>query len=224
MQQRKSKKILIYFFLLIILGSINNLSLRKIKFNKVENINISGLDSSDNTIIQNDLKSLNIGSIFFLDENSIGKVIDSNNLIQKYKIFKKYPSTLNIEIEKTDFLAKINQDGKTFIIGSNGKLIKNNSSINNIPFIFGNPDISEFLNLKKIIDSSNILYDEIENFYFFKSKRWDVELKNNILIKLSKDNLKISLNNAFKFKNNIKLENKKIVDARIKNQIIILDE
>ena len=223
MQQRKSKKILIYFFLLIILGSVNNLSLSKIKLNKVENINISGLDSSDNIIIQNDLKSLNLGSIFLLDENSIGKVIDSNNLIQKYKIFKKYPSTLNIEIEKTDFLAKINQDGKTFIIGSNGKLIKNNSSINNIPFIFGNPEISEFLSLKKIIDSSNILYDEIENFYFFKSKRWDVELTNNILIKLSKDNLKESLNNAFKFMNNINLENTKVIDARIKNQIILND-
>ena len=223
MQQRKIKIILIYFFLLIILGSVNNLSLSKIKFNKVENINISGLDSSDNTIIQNDLKSLNLGSIFLLDENSIGKVIDSNNLIQKYKIFKKYPSTLNIEIEKTDFLAKINQDGKTFIIGSNGKLIKNNSSINNLPFIFGNPEISEFLSLKKIIDSSNILYDEIENFYFFKSKRWDVELTNNILIKLSEDNLKESLNNAFKFMNNINLENTKVIDARIKNQIILND-
>ena len=223
MQQRKSKIILIYFFLLIILGSVNNLSLNKIKLNNVENINISGLDSSDNIIIQNDLKSLNLGSIFFLDENSIGKVIDSNNLIQKYKIFKKYPSTLNIEIEKTDFLAKINQDGKTFIIGSNGKLIKNNSSINNLPFIFGNPKISEFLSLKKIIDSSNILYDEIENFYFFKSKRWDVELTNNILIKLSEDNLKESLNNAFKFMNNINLENTKVIDARIKNQIILND-
>ena len=223
MQQRKSKIILIYFFLLIILGSVNNLSLSKIKLNKVENINISGLDSSDNIIIQNDLKSLNLGSIFLLDENSIGKVIDSNNLIQKYKIFKKYPSTLNIEIEKTDFLAKINQDGKTFIIGSNGKLIKNNSSINNIPFIFGNPEISEFLSLKKIIDSSNILYDEIENFYFFKSKRWDVELTNNILIRLSEDNLKESLNNAFKFMNNINLENTKVIDARIKNQIILND-
>ena len=223
MQQRKSKIILIYFFLLIILGSVNNLSLSKIKFNKVENINILGLDSLDNTIILNDLKSLNLGSIFLLDKNSIAKVIDSNNLIQKYKIFKKYPSTLNIEIEKTNFLAKINQDGKTFIIGSNGKLIKNNSSINKLPFIFGNPEISEFLSLKKIIDSSNILYDEIENFYFFKSKRWDVELTNNILIKLSKDNLKDSLNNALKFMNNINLQNTKVIDARIKNQIILND-
>ena len=223
MQQRKSKIILIYFFLIIILGSVNNLNLTKIKFNKVENINISGLDNLDSAIIQKDLKSLNLGNIFFLDKNSIGKVIDSNTLIQKYKIFKKYPSTLDIEIEKTDFLAKIKQDGKTFIIGSNGKLIKNNSSIDNLPFIFGNPNISEFLSLKKIIDNSNILYDEIENFYFFKSNRWDVKLKNNILIKLSKDNLKESLNNAFKFMNDINLENLKVIDARIKNQIILND-
>ncbi len=223
MQQRKSKIILIYFFLVIILGSVNNLNLTKIKFNKVENINISGLDNLDSAIIQKDLKSLNLGNIFFLDKNSIGKVIDSNTLIQKYKIFKKYPSTLDIEIEKTDFLAKINQDGKTFIIGSNGKLIKNNSSIDNLPFIFGNPNISEFLSLKKIIDNSNFLYDEIENFYFFKSNRWDVELTNNLLIKLSKDNVKESLNNAFKFMNEINLENLKVIDARIKNQIILND-
>ena len=87
MQQRKSKRILIYFFLIIILGSVNNLSLSKIKFNKVENINVSGLNNLDNTIIQKDLKSLNLGNIFFLDKNSIVKVIDSNTLIQKYKIF-----------------------------------------------------------------------------------------------------------------------------------------
>ena len=32
MQQRKSKKILIYFFLLLIVGSINNINLNGLKF------------------------------------------------------------------------------------------------------------------------------------------------------------------------------------------------
>ncbi len=223
MHQRKSKIILIYFFLLIVLGSVNNLSLSKIKFNQVQNINISGLDNLEKEIIQKDLKSLNLGSIFFLDENSISKIIYSNTLIQKYKIFKKYPSTLDIEIEKTDFLAKINQDGKTFIIGSNGKLIKNNLSINKLPFVFGNPEISDFLNLKKTIDASNISYSQIKNFYFFKSKRWDIEFSNNVVIKLSKDNIKDSLDSAFNFFNNLNFKNVKIIDARVKNQIILND-
>ena len=66
-----------------------------------------------------------------------------------------------------------------FFIGSNGKFIKNNSLNNQLPFIFGNPTIKEFLNFKEIIDKSKFSYDEIKNLYFFPSKRWDLELKNN---------------------------------------------
>ena len=222
MLQRKSK-ILIYFFLLIILGSINNTHLTNIRFNKVENINISGLNYSDNKIILKKIKSLNLENIFFLDKDAINKIIDSNTSIHKYEIFKKYPSTINIVIEKTVFLANMNYNGKIFTLGSNGKLTKNYFLNQDLPFIFGNPNISEFLNLKKIIDDSDISYNQIKNFYFFKSKRWDVELANNILIKLSENKIKESLDNAYKFLNDGNLENIKIIDARIKNQIIIND-
>ena len=223
MQQRKSKIVVIYFLLLIFLGSINNISLSKVNFNKVENINISGLNQFDIEILLKDFKKLNLENIFLLDEIAIRKIIDTNTLIQKFKIFKNYPSTLVIEIEKTDFLAKINKNGSISIIGSNGKLIKNNQTSNNLPFIFGNPSVSDFLNLKKIIDSSNISYDQIKNFYFFKSKRWDIELTNSILIKLSNNNIKDSLDNAYEFINNVNFKNTKVIDARIKNQLILND-
>ena len=223
MHQRKSKIILIYFYLLIILGSVNNISLSNIKVNEVENINISGLNNSDNQIVLKNLKNLNLESIFSLDERAISKIMDANTLIEKYIIFKKYPSTLDIEIEKTNLLANINKNGSMFIIGSNGKLTKNNFYKNDLPFIFGNPKISEFLNFKKTIDASNISYEEIQNFYFFKSKRWDIELSNNILIKLSKNNIKDSLNNASKFLNNIDFKNIKVIDSRIRNQVILND-
>ena len=222
MLQRKSK-ILIYFFLLIILGSINNTHLTNIKFNKVENINISGLNYSDNKIILKKIKNLNLENIFFLDKDAINKIINSNTSIHKYEIFKKYPSTIDIVIEKTVFLANMNYNGSIFTLGSNGKLTKNYFLNQDLPFIFGNPNISEFLNLKKIIDDSDISYNQIKNFYFFKSKRWDVELTNNTLIKLSENKIKESLDNAYKFLNDGNLENIKIIDARIKNQIIIND-
>ena len=87
MQKRKSKIILIYFFLLTILGSINNIGLSNIKFNNVENINISGLNNSDNQIVLKNLKNLNLESIFSLDERAISKIMDANTLIEKYIIF-----------------------------------------------------------------------------------------------------------------------------------------
>lgn len=223
MQQRKSKIVIIYFLFLIFLGSINNISLSKVNFNKVENIDISGLNKFDIENLLKDLKKLNLENIFLLDEIAISKIIETNTLIQKFKIFKNYPSTLVIEIEKTDFLAKINKNDSIFIIGSNGKLIKNNQTSNNLPFIFGDPSISDFLNLKKIIDTSKIPYNQIKNFYFFKSKRWDLELKNSKFIKLSSNNIKDSLDNAYEFLNNINFKNTKVIDARIKNQLILND-
>tara|TARA_Y100001970_G_C13983850_1_gene724634 strand:+ start:137 stop:808 length:672 start_codon:yes stop_codon:yes gene_type:complete len=223
MHQQKGKKIIFYFLLIFIVGSINNINLSNMKITNVKNINISGLDNLNNKIILKKIQNLNLENIFFLNRSKIRQIIESNSLVEEYKILKKYPSTINIEIQKTIFLAKINQNDKIFIIGSNGKLSKNETSIKNLPYIFGNPEISEFLNFKRIIDESKISYNGIKNLYFFKSKRWDIELKNNILIKLSKNNLKASLDNVFEFMNEPKFSNVKVIDARIKNQIIVND-
>ena len=220
MPQRKSKKILIYFFLLILVGSINNLHIKEIKLNYVKNITVNGLNEKDNLIILNDIKKKNLGNIFLLNANEIVNIINTNSLVENFKIFKKYPSSLNIKIEKTNFLAKINKNGKIFLIGSNGKLIKNDSKYNNLPFIFGNPEIKEFLKFKKIIDQSEINYGEIRYIYFFQSKRWDIEFKNNLTIKLPQDFTKKTLNNSLIFANSIELENNKKIDLRVKNQII----
>ena len=63
----------------------------------------------------------------------------------------------------------------------------------------------------------------IENFYFYPSKRWDIELKNNIVLKLPKDDIKISLDYSFNFLKNNNFKNNKVIDARVKNQIILND-
>lgn len=221
MQLKKSRKVLIYFFLLILLGSINNLSLNKINFNKIKNIKITGLDTVDSNNLKNNIQNLKFENFFLLSSKKIVQIINSNNLVENYKIFKIYPSTLDIQIKKTVLLAKINQKGVLYIVGSNGKLLNSNLSNNELPYIFGKPDITEFLKFKKIIDKSKISYKEIKSFYYFQSKRWDIKLKNNIEIKLSNKNMIESLENVHRFLNDKSFENLKIIDARINNQIII---
>ncbi len=220
MHTKKSKKILIYFFLLIFFGSINNINLKEIKFNHIKNININGLNEKNNNALLNDINKLNLGNILFLNGNEITKIIDTNNLVENYKIFKKYPSSLNIKIKKTDFLAKINKNGKIFLIGSNGKLIENDFSDNNLPFIFGNPEIKEFLKFKKIIDQSKIDYKRIKYIYFFQSRRWDIELENDFTIKLPLDFTKETLNNSLILTDYLNLKKNIKIDLRVKNQII----
>ena len=223
MQQRKSKKILLYFFLLIILGSINNIKINNFDLYKIKKINVSGLDEDDNEIIYKNIMSLNLDNIFFLNKIEIIKILDKNSNIEKFTIFKKYPSDLQIEIKKTKFLARINKNGKLYLVGSNGKLSKQNNLYQELPFIFGKPKIQEFLKFKSVLDKTSINYDEIKNLYFFQSGRWDIELKKNILLKLSKNISTDMINNILNFLNDNNFKNIKTIDARIINQIIIND-
>ena len=223
MHQQKSKKIFVYFFLLILFGSINNISIQNSQLLKLKNITVSGLDDKNNRDMINKLNSLKFNNIFILNEDKIKNIIEKNPLIENYKISKIYPDTLDVKINKTKFLGKINQDGRILFLGSNGKLSEYILENQKLPFIFGKPKIQEFLDFKKIIDESKFSYFEIENFYFYPSKRWDIELKNNIVIKLPKDDTKISLDYSFNFLKNNNLKNNKIIDARVKSQIILND-
>ena len=221
MHLRKSKKSIIYFFLLIMFGSINNINLRNIEINKIKSINVDGFENKENIIIIEKISDLKLDNIFFLDSKKIKKILDSNPLVDKYDVFKNYPSSIKIYIVKTKFLAKINIDGNTFIIGSNGKLLDNYLGSDELPFIFGKPNVDEFLEFKKIFDKSKFEYDQVKNLYYFPSKRWDIEFKNNKILKLPERSVDISLDYLFEFLNDKKFSNIKIIDARIKNQIIL---
>ena len=221
MHQRKSKKILIYFFLLCLLGSINNIDFNNLKLQNVIDIKVLGLENDNNLVLLKSIKNLKLDNIFFTDSKDLKNLINSNSLVENYKIIKRYPSSIDIKIEKTKFLARISNNKKIYFVGSNGKLTESNFYDNELPFIFGKPKIEEFINFKKIIDNSKLPYNDIKNFYFFSSKRWDLELKNNIIIKLSKNYIEDSLDLVVEFLKNQNFEDIKIIDTRIKNQIIL---
>ena len=221
MHQRKSKKLLIYFFLLIIISSTNNISLRNLEFQKVRNIEVSGLGEIENKIVIDQIKNLNLSNIFFINKVEIINLISSNPLIEKYQIFKNYPSAIKIMIKKTNFIAKINHNNEIFVIGSNGKLIPNNLQASDLPYIFGKPKIKELLKFKQIVDQSKFSFDEVDSLYFFSSKRWDIKLKNNILLKLPNNLTQEHLNNLYQFLEMHNGENLTTVDARLENKIIL---
>ena len=223
MHQQKGKKIFVYLFLFIIFGSINNTSFTKNKFNNIKNIKISGLNENENLNLLENIMKLNLENIFFLNGNEISEIINSNSLVESYEIFKIYPNTIDIKIKKTNFLGKINRNGKFFLIGSNGKLSDIKFSDKELPFIFGKPEINEFIKFTDIIEQSKFSLSQIKNLFFFPSKRWDLELNNNIILKLSKDHTELSLNQSFEILNDNNFKDIKIVDARIKNQIILND-
>ena len=221
MPQHRSKKILIYIFLFLFIGTINNQNLINFDYYNSNKIIVDGLDDKNNLKIKDDLDLLRYKNLFLLNELKVKEIIYSNKLVEKFSVFKKYPSTLDIKIFQTDFLAKVKKDDDIYFLGSNGKLIKSLDKDLSLPQIYGFFENKNFFELKKTIDQTNFNYKEIKNLFFFKSGRWDIETNSEILIKLPKKNLKKSLELAMDILEKDKKKMIKKIDLRQNNQIII---
>ncbi len=221
MQLSLSKKIIFYIFLIIFLSTLNSKHASEIRFKNVDQITVLGLQENEKQDLLNDLQLLNLNNIFFLKKFELTNKLEANKLIENYTIFKKYPSSIVIKVNKTKFLANVFNNGKSFVLGSNCKLIESIEKKSNLPNIFGEYDKDSFFNLLKSLKNSNFRISNIKNLYFFKSGRWDIETKLDVIIKLPKDNLKDSLNLSLDILKNNEFKKVKILDLRQHNQIII---
>ena len=217
----KGKKIVIYLFLLIFFGSINNKYLTSTNFFEIKNLRLVGLNSEEKNNLLLKFEKIKTRNIFFLEKEELIKILNSNNLIESFVINKNYPSDVNIVIKKTTFLANIKIIDENFFIGSNKKLIKSLVNNPNLPTVYGNPSLKDFFSINEKILKSSIKPSEIKKLYFFPSKRWDLELKDGTLLKLPINNSIKSLNKYFEIKDLPQFSNVKIFDMRISNQIII---
>ena len=221
MHLRINKKILIYIFLFLVLGSINNKNLYNIKFSQITDINIEGLSEKEHSKLIENLELLNLQNIFILEKNKIIKILNSNNLIENFFIFKKYPSSLEIKIRQAEFLAKVNKNGKMYYLGSNGKLILSEKNQTELPFIFGEFKSKDFFDLYQVINDTSFDFNEIKKLFFFNSGRWDIETYSGVLIKLPREKFKQSFNISLKILNDDKFKEIKIIDLRQSNQVIV---
>jgi cell division protein FtsQ len=218
----KRNKILTYLSFLVILSTTSvKFSEQQQKYSlKIDKIKVTGLSDDKNLKIQNDLSKIFYKNIVVLGKDEINEVIKKYNIIEEYKVEKIYPSTLNVEIVPTKFIAKLSDDNQ-LIVGSNGKLISNEQSEKRLPYIFGKFNSKDFLRFKENIEKSKFDFDEFKTIYFFPSNRWDILTINDILIKLPQNNVLGSINMAYKIINNSQFNSKNIIDLRIKNHLVI---
>lgn len=223
MHQQIGKKIFIYLFILLFLGTFNNQKLLGLNQFALKNIIIETSDNTNFVELSDEILNQKKLNIFFINLNNIKNIIEKNNLVEKYYVIKNYPSTLKIKIVKTKFFSRLSIDGKTFNIGTNGKLTEEFSNNNNLPFIFGNPSIDDVIEFYTIVKTSKFNFNNFTNLFYYKSGRWDIETIDGIIIKLPNDNLEKKLQEIHTIISNKDFTNQKIIDARIINQLILYD-
>jgi cell division protein FtsQ len=217
----KKNKIIIYLLFLFILSTtstkfVENKNNYSFSINK---INIQGLSNPESKNIFNQLNDLLYSNILFIERDDIKKIIDKYNIIENYSIKKIYPSTININIKPTKFVARLSKNDQ--LVGGNGKLIENKKIAEMLPYIFGEFNSRDFLIFKKNIDDSKFIFTEFKTLYFFPSNRWDILTVDNVLIKLPQGNFSEAINLAYKIVSSDDFKNKKIIDLRVNNHLII---
>ena len=223
MHQSKGKKnkIIIYLLFLFILSttSAKFINDQNTISSSVSKINTTGLSERKNLEISNNLNNFLYESIFVISKDEIKKILEKHNIIQEFSIKKIYPSTLNIEIKPTKFIARVSNNGQ-YLVGANGKLIEDKNNNELLPYIFGEFNSLDFLSFKQNIEKSIFSFSNLKTLYFFPSGRWDILTNNDILIKLPQEHIVASLNLSKKLIDNDNFKDNKFLDLRVKNNLV----
>ncbi len=218
----KKNKIIIYLLFLFILSttSVKFINDQNKLSSSVNKINITGLSERKNLEISNNLNNFLYESIFAISKDEIRKILEKHNIIKEFNIKKIYPSTLNIKIKPTKFIARVSNNGQ-YLVGANGKLIEDKNNNELLPYIFGEFNSFDFLLFKQNIEKSIFSFSNLKTLYFFPSGRWDILTDNDILIKLPQEHIVASLNLSKKLINNDNFKDNKFIDLRVKNHLVV---
>jgi len=215
------KRLIIALSLLILLTTIN--SQQSFVISK---FNLKTIIIENNLLLKDkDIKNLLIPfynkNLILLDNDEFKKALMQNSFIESFNIKKKYPSTLKVKIfEKKPIAVLFNKKTK-FYLSEKIDLIefKNLQNYQTLPYVLGNKDDFKifYSNLKRI----NFPLDIIKKYTLFETNRWDLETKNNQVIKLPSKNYTKSLKNFLNLKNKNDFEKYELFDYRINNQLIL---
>ena len=190
------------------------------KFN-IKKVLIENNDIVDERDIIKKISFLYKSNLIFFKKTKLQKKLNQIDLIESFEIKKVYPDKIKIKIfEKKPVAIIQNKKNKSFFTANGGTAkFSYIEKYTKLPVVFGDKDSFKIFynNLKSI----NFSIDEIEKFYLFESKRWDLETIENQTIKLPVKDYKESLKNFLYIKNQDKFKKYKIFDYRIKNQLIL---
>jgi len=164
-------------------------------------------------------------SILTLPLNRIAKTVQENIWIKNLTIKSNYKDALKVMIFEEEPFLIYNNENQEILFSKNLvslQILPKDHIYKNLISIYGLNSMNNVKNLIYNIDSD--FYKNIKSATYISNRRWNLELKNFILLKMSDINFKKSLENYNKIYENFSnrdLRNIESIDLRIQNQAII---
>ena len=219
MPQKKGNKLnfILYILLILALSSINNYNNKNIFI--IKHVSVNGFPDEKNKIVKNDVQTIFGKNIIFLEKNNFEKFINRNDT-KDLTVKKIFPNKILINFIPAKPISVIEKQNNKIILGDNGKILNVKINENDFPIVTGSENISHIFEVINLLISSKFDYNSIKNIVFFKSGRFDIKLKNEVLIRFPINYSKEVINYGSDLLNNKKFVNSKTIDLRINNRII----
>ena len=217
--------LVLIFFILTTYNPIKNITYKNEAnyFLKVKKIEITNNQIIKKEIIFKKLEHILNKNILFIKKNDISNYLKSIDYLDYISVKKKYPDTLRIKIYETKPIAVLYKKNKKYIIDSSSKLILHNQNLTskNLPEIYGEGAENFFVNFFKKLKTKKFPIKNIKKFYFFKIERWDIELKNNKIIKFPSQKIDVAIKESIKLLNRDDFKKYNTIDLRIDGNIVV---
>jgi cell division septal protein FtsQ len=194
-------------------------------FGKVQVIEISGnkLVSTDEVLSHIYNTDVSFDDVTLVNsESKITQSLMQNPVIDFVGIKRSLPNKMFVHIKEKPLIMRFwEAETNTFYsITKSGDIVKFNDSRLKIPIILGDFNIQDALKLHAMIESEGLL-EQVTQFISFFGYRFDIVLKNKILVNLPENETKeaITILKNLITQNQILDKNIKQVDLRVKGKI-----
>ncbi len=214
---------LIFILLFAFYFKIDNFLLNR---TQIKNIEIKGVSYGLLLVLENQLNYLKQQSLKDIDIYSLKQELLKNSWIKNISITKRYPYTLEINvIEKNTYFLWQDDTGNFFVVDSNNNLIRKalEQDFRLININKGEIALKKSNELRYLLSKNLYLMDKIKSIDY-QGYHFNLTLKNNILIKLSENNLKSNIYQLLNLNSQYNVLNRKIdyIDLRLPNKIFIM--
>lgn len=209
---------LILFFLLSTITFQQKFDFLKLSIKEIKIENNFIIEDSDIKKLMTPIYGQNL---LILKNTEIEKALKQNSFIDSYKIKKKYPNSLIIEIYEKKPIAILYNKKKKFYISEKIDLIEYRDLENyqKLPSVFGNLDqFKTFYGRLKKLDFPFFI---VKKYILYDSNRWDLETNNKKIIKLHFQNYIKNLENYLSIHKQKEFIKYSIFDYRLDNQLIL---
>ena len=222
---------LIFFLIYYNSNNIKNfytLGLEKFsnKYNYIlSDIQISGINYIDEKEILNVFESHIGKSIFLLPLNELSKEIRKNIWVKDLYIDNDFNNSLFVSVEEEVPLGIYLNNNKRILVSKNLvilDILNNEKKFIDLIVFKGENSIHNILNLLNNLNTDII--NKIKLAHYIENRRWNINLKNKIQLKLPENNIKEAIKNYEKiYKKYSDSDFEKIfsIDLRITNRVII---